>query len=492
MPDIVFLVGMHRSGTSALTRVLSLCGGALPVRLLPSDAGNPSGYWEPLGAVELNDEELRARGSSWYDTRFDPQPAPPDGRLVERIVGFLSTGYTAPGPLLVKEPRITILLPAWLAAADALGVPVSLIHVVRDPFDVAASLAVRNHIGTEHALALWLRYTLAGERDGRGRRRLFVAYDDLLADWRAVVTRCTEALALPLAIGPNTEAAVAEHLSPALRHHRGTAPAGVETLDRELVAWAREAYGALRGVTAGSTSAEAGLDTLDALAARYRASPYAAGRPWPEPLAESAGFEAVSALPHGRSNGTVPLGLAEGVLDPHTAEVNRLRYQIEKQRYEREIAEREHAAELAKLREEIAAAAAARAELEAACTGLRARFAAADAEAADLRKIATALGGKATAASEQLYEALQRAQALQAELQLATASAWGAGDASAELAAAHARARELELTIERLERDAEHLRAQLADREALLAALQRSRSWRLTAPLRRARRALEP
>ncbi len=40
-PVILFVLGMGRSGTSALTRVLSLCGGTLPAKLVGANAGNP-------------------------------------------------------------------------------------------------------------------------------------------------------------------------------------------------------------------------------------------------------------------------------------------------------------------------------------------------------------------------------------------------------------------------------------------------------------------
>ncbi|HEX3549297.1 MAG TPA: sulfotransferase domain-containing protein [Candidatus Elarobacter sp.] len=491
MPDAIFIVGMHRSGTSALTRVFSLCGGALPARLLPPDAGNPSGYWEPLGAIEVDDAHLRARGSSWYDTRTAREAEPPDAAHVEGIVDFLSTAYTAPGPLLVKEPRITLLLPAWLAAADTLEMPVRIVHVVRDPFDVAASLAVRNHVGADHALALWLKYNLAGARDARGRRRLFVAYDDVLENWRAVVERCAEELDVSLAIGPETPRAVEEHLNPALRHHHGTRPRDAGAADPELVAWAREAYGALR-----RAAARGGEPQLDGAAAGFAASSYAAGRAWPEPLAESAGYAASATPSHRvRANGTAPFGLGEGVLDAHAAELNRLRYQLEKERYEREIAEREAASEVSKARAELASALASaervmmlHEELETRHAELRARVATTEAARDALQQTVAALTARTHAVAQQLYEALQQRHALAAELAQPPAGEPGSGshaDALARVAA-------LEATVARLERTAEQLRAQLAARDAALAALQSSRSWRLTAPLRRAKRALAP
>lgn len=66
-PVALFVLGPQRSGTSALTRVLSLCGGTLPAGMLGADANNPSGYWEPRAAISLNETILRRLGTHWYD-----------------------------------------------------------------------------------------------------------------------------------------------------------------------------------------------------------------------------------------------------------------------------------------------------------------------------------------------------------------------------------------------------------------------------------------
>ena len=49
------VTGMHRSGTSALTRILHLaCGADLPTDLMPPRPDNVAGFWEPLG-TELDE-----------------------------------------------------------------------------------------------------------------------------------------------------------------------------------------------------------------------------------------------------------------------------------------------------------------------------------------------------------------------------------------------------------------------------------------------------
>ena len=61
------VLGMHRSGTSAVTQLLALAGASLPANVMPGDAHNEKGYFEPWKIAIFNDERLRAGGSAWDD-----------------------------------------------------------------------------------------------------------------------------------------------------------------------------------------------------------------------------------------------------------------------------------------------------------------------------------------------------------------------------------------------------------------------------------------
>ena len=67
------VLGMHRSGTSALARVISLLGATLPNRLMPASVANPRGYFESVRLFELHEEIMRSAGTSWFD--LAPFPA---------------------------------------------------------------------------------------------------------------------------------------------------------------------------------------------------------------------------------------------------------------------------------------------------------------------------------------------------------------------------------------------------------------------------------
>lgn len=224
MRDAIVVIGMGRSGTSALARVLSLCGGAMPLQLLPANFANPTGYWEPERALQLNDAFLRAHASSWDDPELSLQMQPADGARAEafiaEIVEFLESGFENDGPVVLKEPRITALLPYWKAALRVTGLRAKFVLMFRHPAAVAASVAARDDMSLEHAMRLWLKYNLIAERDTRDAPRVFVAYEDLMQGWESAVERCLRELDLDVAIRAETRSSVAQFLSSDLHHHR--------------------------------------------------------------------------------------------------------------------------------------------------------------------------------------------------------------------------------------------------------------------------------
>lgn len=275
--DLIFIVGMHRSGTSALTRVLSLCGAALPGSLLAPNAGNPTGYWEPIDAMELNDRFLRARSSSWSDPSLAFRDAPVDHAGFARYVAlvrdyllliddFLTHGVDPGGPVAIKEPRITALLPYWLTAAADAGFAPKVIHIFRNPADVASSLAARDAMAFDRACALWQKYNLLGEHDARKVPRAFIAYEALVEDWERTVVRCAREIDTEVMIGARTRDAVGRFLSPQLQHHR-YGKIGASTIDRAQRKAVRLTYEALQRAANGRLDPAA----FDALLVEYSA-----------------------------------------------------------------------------------------------------------------------------------------------------------------------------------------------------------------------------
>lgn len=222
--DALLIAGVHRSGTSALARVVSLLGAELPKTLMSPAPDNPEGFWESAPISDLNDEFLGLAGSSWDDplasaVQFTSLKA--NRNAVDRARARLAAEYSLTRPLVLKDPRIALLMEFWLEVFGLEGLTPAVVVTVRNPLEVASSLGERNRFSIGRSLQLWLAYTLAAERGSRGVPRIFVRYSDLLSDWRAALRRVQSQLGIRLPLWtPATELQVDAFLSHERRHHR--------------------------------------------------------------------------------------------------------------------------------------------------------------------------------------------------------------------------------------------------------------------------------
>lgn len=215
----LFVLGPQRSGTSAITRVLSLSGAALPAGMLGADGGNPRGYWEPRKAIAINETILYRHKTAWFDPalRSMDLDVKEKAAAIRQIEGYLGGLPKAP-VLVIKEPRITTLSPLWFEAARRAGFEVAAVIAVRHPMEVISSVAATWQFSRELSGALWLKYSLLAERYTRGVPRVFVDYADFLDDWPREIKRI--ATTLDLELNTRQQDAIEEFLTPDLRRQR--------------------------------------------------------------------------------------------------------------------------------------------------------------------------------------------------------------------------------------------------------------------------------
>lgn len=217
------VLGMHRSGTSAVTQLLALAGAELPANVMPGDEHNAKGYFEPWKIAIFNDERLRAAGSAWDDPFAYPY-RPLDADQEQAWFDAASTLFDEEFPKatwpLMKDPRATVLLPMWQRVLASKGVAARCVIPVRHPLAVAGSLRRRDGFADEKSVLVWSAYMLAAEAYTRDLPRAFVGYDALLADWRGEVARIEAAHGAPLPkLTPKSAKEVDSFLTADLRHN---------------------------------------------------------------------------------------------------------------------------------------------------------------------------------------------------------------------------------------------------------------------------------
>jgi hypothetical protein len=269
-PVALFVMGMGRSGTSALTRVLSLCGGALPTGLIGALPANPRGFWESREATYLNETILRRHGSAGYDPSLCLQEKGAfDGKekvaCIAKIRAFLATLPAAP-LVIIKDHRINALSGVWFEAACLAGFDVVAVIAVRHPQEVIASVAANAPASPELTNALWLKSNLLAERHTRALPRVFVEYPNLLGDWRREIKRISATL--PIDLNTRDEGTIDAFLSEDLRRQRYSGPM-TEPFGTD---WNSTVYEALSAAARDELWDESGLDRVFEA---YRASEHA-------------------------------------------------------------------------------------------------------------------------------------------------------------------------------------------------------------------------
>lgn len=221
----ILVLGMHRSGTSATVRVINLLGAHLGDDLMPAaERNNPRGFWEHRAVVAIHEELLGALDRSWHDIR-----AMPDNWLSseaasiarKKLLDLLSEEFSNRPLWAVKDPRLSRLLPLWLQVLGDINVETCVVLVLRNPVEVAQSLAARDGLASEITHLSWLQYMLEAELVSRDLVRSVITYDGLLHNWSECMLQLERELGFrwPVAIKDISDE-VSEFLDASERHYR--------------------------------------------------------------------------------------------------------------------------------------------------------------------------------------------------------------------------------------------------------------------------------
>ncbi len=222
---VYFVIGMHRSGTSALARILNLAGLNQFQNLLDANTHNKSGYWEPKEVVKYNDYLLRTHGSHWAD----PNPLTIDlknndfEKIVNDISEIIKNEFDSVNHIVLKDPRISRIVPVWFEAIRSCNAEPIFLIAYRNPLNVYQSLNTRDNMDFEHAINLWQSYILEAESGTRHMRRAFINYDSILDDWYQAIQTAFSVMDLPILPGVrDCRQAIDEFIDKTSCHHSAT------------------------------------------------------------------------------------------------------------------------------------------------------------------------------------------------------------------------------------------------------------------------------
>jgi glycosyltransferase involved in cell wall biosynthesis len=226
--EIIVVLGMHRSGTSAITRSLDLLGVELGDSLHPASADNPKGFWEDNECLQINEELLALLNSSYDRLAFTWNSFKdlPQIKLLRLKAAQLieSRLMTTPGIWGFKDPRTCRLLSFWQEVFRTTNCKASYIIALRNPASIADSLESRNAIPAEKSYLLWLQHILPATLQTKGENRVIVDFDEFLDSPYKQLCRIATSigLKLPSQDDPKVLELISDFLDRELRHSRYT------------------------------------------------------------------------------------------------------------------------------------------------------------------------------------------------------------------------------------------------------------------------------
>ena len=218
---VLIVLGMHRSGTSAITRGLQVMGVELGNRLIPPIEGNnDKGFWEDIDLNAFDNEILAELGQSWFSlTAIDQSDI---GILKKRgyflrAVELLRSKIGEAEVFGFKDPRVAKLLPFWTEVFEHCELDVSYVVALRHPMSVAQSLVKRDGMDIEQSYLLWLGHIIPALAQSAGKPRIVTDYDRIMAAPEQELQRVANAFGLQLSADAMADYRN-EFLDPNLRH----------------------------------------------------------------------------------------------------------------------------------------------------------------------------------------------------------------------------------------------------------------------------------
>ena len=254
----ILVLGMHRSGTSAVVRMLNYLGCDLPKTVMGANRTNETGHWESIPICRLDDRILDSAGTNWNDW-LEVNPgwleSPKAEEFRDEALAVLEEEFGSSRLFVLKDPRICRLVPFWLDCLEQAGARPLIVFPVRNPLEVATSLEKRNGFWPGLGQLLWLRHVLDAEFASRGTPRFFTSYDRVLNEWARTAEDAQAVLGITWPrMSSQVVTEIEDFLSPKYRHHEVEADAVLE--NPRLSDWLRGAYRILGNWARGGESPE--------------------------------------------------------------------------------------------------------------------------------------------------------------------------------------------------------------------------------------------
>ncbi len=216
---VICVLGMHRSGTSMLMRLLNICGICIGEErdMVSATNSNKKGYWEHKKVLKINEEILKIFDGQWERPPMLKDGWENDSRLSElyveakKFIDKMNNDYDVWG---FKEPRTCLTLPFWQKIIPNMTYIISF----RTPNDVAKSLHKRGDMIFSDGVILWALYWKLILKYTKREKKYFTFFDRFFLNWQKELKGLVKFIDKKNITMDGHESEIEDFISPNLRH----------------------------------------------------------------------------------------------------------------------------------------------------------------------------------------------------------------------------------------------------------------------------------
>ena len=258
----IIILGMHRSGTSALAGSLSELGIDFGKNIVEPSFDNPKGFFENEEIQNVNDSILEALDIKWDfpgNLETDWQLHPEVKKLKSEAQNILNAEFADATVFCIKDPRMCHLLPFWLDILKEEKITTKCLFIVRHPKEVAASLSKRNNISSNKSYLVYTSYLLNAFVNSNKLSREFISYSSLLAKPNETLAKALGNLKLTDLSKAAGTAKLTGFLSKKMRHYDAK---NNLVKEKDVISYLNSTFQALNALTTNTKSTSKHLKLL--------------------------------------------------------------------------------------------------------------------------------------------------------------------------------------------------------------------------------------
>src|SRR6185295_4653785 len=220
---IFVVLGMPRSGTSAIAHALNILGVDFGDSLTPADTlWNPTGFWEDKDiSNQINCGVLFAIDFAWESLRLvDAAQCTTLSDLKNKAINLLNQRMAFSDCWGFKDPRTAKIIPFWQSVFETAALEDHYLITLRNPLSSAHSFHRLRHFDLESGLILWLMHLYPAIQDTFGKKRLIVSFENMIENPCSELDRIQSYFNLPSICPTKKMYYTHDFLKPSLSHYQ--------------------------------------------------------------------------------------------------------------------------------------------------------------------------------------------------------------------------------------------------------------------------------